>query len=110
MMSGLEGISEGKAYINGIDVSRSRSAAQRSLGLCPQFDTLIERLTVHENLLYFAKIKGLYSESAAKESVSLFMRAMDITRYQTMRVQQLSGGNRRKVSLIVALLGAPAAP
>jgi ABC-type multidrug transport system ATPase subunit len=108
MMSGLEGISEGKAHINGIDVARSRSAAQRSLGLCPQFDTLIERLTVHENLLYFAKIKGLYSESAAKETVSLFMRAMDITRYQSMRVQQLSGGNRRRVSLIVALLGAPA--
>lgn len=35
------------------------------------------------------------------------MLAMNIKRYQHKLIQQLSGGNRRKVSLVVALIGAP---
>jgi len=35
------------------------------------------------------------------------MLALNVRKYEMMLIQQLSGGNRRKVSLIVALLGAP---
>jgi ATP-binding cassette subfamily A (ABC1) protein 3 len=48
MVSGLEQPSSGFALINGFDVVQNTSQAQRSMGLCPQFDTLIERLTVRE--------------------------------------------------------------
>ena len=35
------------------------------------------------------------------------MQAMNIKQYQNKLIQQLSGGNRRKVSLAIALMGAP---
>ena len=43
-------------------------AAQRSMGLCPQFDTLIERLSVRENLQFFGAIKGLPEDALEKVS------------------------------------------
>lgn len=73
MVSGLELPTTGKAYINGYDVVKARTAAQRSMGLCPQFDTLIERLTVRENLLFFGMIKG------TRSTLSLCERAHGIT-------------------------------
>ena len=106
MVSGLETPSSGCGLINGYDIVRDRSNAQRSMGLCPQFDTLVERLTVKENLLMFGNIKGLEGETL-NETCEAFMVALNIKKYQNKLIQQLSGGNRRKVSLVVALLGAP---
>jgi len=106
MVSGLELPTSGEALINGYDVVSETSNAQRSMGLCPQFDTLIERMTVRENLLYFGQIKGLRNPDLTA-AVEAFMAAMNIKRYESKLIMQLSGGNRRKVSLAVALLGSP---
>lgn len=106
IVSGLELPSSGFAMINGFDVVNSRAAAQRSMGLCPQFDTLIERLTVRENLLLFGRVKGL-SDDILIQVCDAFMITLNIKRYENKLIQQLSGGNRRKVSLAVALMGAP---
>jgi ATP-binding cassette subfamily A (ABC1) protein 3 len=106
MVSGQEDPSQGRAMINGFDVVRQRGSAQMSMGLCPQFDTLVERLSVRENLLFFGQIKGLTGQ-ALIDSCEAFMAAMGIKRYENKLIMQLSGGNRRKVSLAVALLGSP---
>jgi ATP-binding cassette subfamily A (ABC1) protein 3 len=60
------------------------------MGLCPQFDTLIERLTVKENLLFFGRIKGL-SNDIVGSVCEAFMKAMNIKRYEHKLIQQLSG-------------------
>jgi ABC-type multidrug transport system ATPase subunit len=106
IVSGLEDPTKGDVCINGFDIKRYRSLAQRSMGLCPQFDTLVKRLTVYENLLLFGKIKGVPSDQLRGVCQAL-MDALRITRYSTKLVSKLSGGNRRKVSLAVALIGAP---
>ena len=92
--------------MNGFDVVRDTALAQRSMGLCPQFDTLVERLTVVENLLFFGKLKGLNAASLPTVAEA-YMKALNIKQYQHKLIQQLSGGNRRKVSLAVALIGSP---
>jgi len=106
IVSGLEQPTAGFAMINGYDVVSNTSAAQRSMGLCPQFDTLIERLSVRENLVFFGKVKGLQDDNLQR-TVEAFMTALNIKRYENKLLMQLSGGNRRKVSLAVALIGAP---
>lgn len=106
IVSGLEAPSQGLAMIHGYNVVTQTAAAQRSMGLCPQFDTLIDRLTVRENLLFFGAIKGLQDE-ALLHTVEAFLQALHIQQYEHKLIQQLSGGNRRKVSLAVALIGAP---
>ncbi len=92
--------------INGYNVVTDTNAAQLSMGLCPQFDTLIERLTVRENLLFFGQLKGITGRQLVIV-VEAFMKAIDIKRYQHKLIRHLSGGNRRKVSLAVALIGSP---
>ena len=106
IVSGLEAPTTGDAYINGHDVVAHRNDAQRSMGLCPQFDTLIERLSVRENLLYFGIIKGI-GDVELEAVVKAYMIALNIKKYENKLIQHLSGGNRRKVSLAVALLGCP---
>ena len=106
IISGLELPTSGDAFVNGFNTQNETSYAQRSMGLCPQVNTLIERLTVQENLIYFAQLKGL-QQDLVYSIVDAFMVAMSIKKYQRKLILQLSGGNRRKVSLIVALLGAP---
>jgi len=59
LVSGLEEATSGTALVHGYNIVKYRAAAQRSMGLCPQFDTLIERMSVRENLIYFARLKGL---------------------------------------------------
>lgn len=98
--------SSGFALVNGHDVVTDTVQAQRSMGLCPQFDTLVERLTVVENLLFFGQLKGL-SKDLLPDVAEAFMKALNIKQYQNKLIQHLSGGNRRKVSLAVALIGAP---
>ncbi len=98
--------SSGLCLINGFDIVHSRSNAQRSMGLCPQFDTLIERMTVRENLDFFAKIKCIPANKV-DQVCDAFLRALDIRKYQDKLIMRLSGGNRRKVSLAVALIGSP---
>jgi ABC-type Na+ transport system ATPase subunit NatA len=88
MVSGLEAPTSGVAYINGYDVVDETSNAQRSMGLCPQFDTLIERMTVGENLLYFGQIKGLRNPELTS-AVEAFMAAMNIKRYEKKLIMQL---------------------
>jgi ABC-type multidrug transport system ATPase subunit/TM2 domain-containing membrane protein YozV len=80
--------------------------AQRSMGLCPQFDTLIGQLSVKENLTFFGRVKGV-PLVALPEVVDAFMVALNIKQYENKLTQRLSGGNRRKVSLAVALIGCP---
>ena len=106
MVSGLETPTGGMGVINGFDVVTQTSRAQRSMGLCPQFDTLIERYSVLENLLFFASVKGIAHEKIPNV-VEAFMKALNIKKYENKLIQHLSGGNRRKVSLAVALLGCP---
>jgi ABC-type multidrug transport system ATPase subunit len=105
-MSGLEYPSSGKCIINGYDIVREKDFAQRSMGLCPQFDTLIDRMTVRENLRFFANIKGVPSDKV-KAVCDAYLDALDIKKYQHKLIMRLSGGNRRKLSLAVALIGCP---
>jgi ABC-type multidrug transport system ATPase subunit len=103
-MSGLEHATGGKCLINGYDMVRDKALAQRSMGLCPQFDTLIDRLSVIENLRFFANLKGV-PLGKVKSVCDAYMDALDIRKYKNKLIMLLSGGNRRKLSLAVALIG-----
>eukprot|EP01065_Artemidia_motanka_P037245 TRINITY_DN4561_c0_g1_i4.p1 TRINITY_DN4561_c0_g1~~TRINITY_DN4561_c0_g1_i4.p1 ORF type:complete len:1889 (+),score=471.83 TRINITY_DN4561_c0_g1_i4:256-5922(+) len=97
---------EGTITVAGVDVSADPAAARRGVGLCPQFDALLDLLTVDETLELFARLRGLHSTAAAKEREGL-IRALGLGPFRKTVAKALSGGNRRKLSLAVALTGAP---
>ncbi|KAI1099149.1 hypothetical protein F4804DRAFT_349610 [Jackrogersella minutella] len=93
----------GRIYLEGVDVLHHKRLAQRHLGVCPQFDAL-DLLTVREHLTFYARCKGV---SDVKGAVVYVMSRVGITAHGSKAAGKLSGGNKRKLSLAIALLGDP---
>ena len=73
---------------------------------CPQFDALYDLLTVREHLELFARIKGI-EEAEMESTVMSLIKLMDLTKFENKRAGTLSGGNKRKLSVAIALIGEP---
>ncbi|KAJ3035426.1 ATP-binding cassette sub- A member 5 [Rhizophlyctis rosea] len=98
----------GTVHIHSRNMFDPKSNAFQYMGYCPQFDGLWPTITVEEHLTLFATLKGL-KPSATKERVKSLMRVLDIEEFKEKRSRDLSGGNRRKLSFAVAVVGEPKA-
>lgn len=76
------------------------------MGYCPQIDPLIDQMTVFETLEFFARLRGIRKELRFNTSVSL-MRLFDLVEHKNKMCYTLSGGNKRKLSVALALIGSP---
>ena len=76
------------------------------IGYCPQFDAIFEGLTVLEHLEIYSALKGVKTEFRAR-LVEKAILEMDLQDYRNIRANNLSGGNKRKLSVAVAMIGNP---
>uniref|UniRef100_A0A8C3L714 ABC transporter domain-containing protein n=1 Tax=Chrysolophus pictus TaxID=9089 RepID=A0A8C3L714_CHRPC len=108
VLSGLTLPSEGSATIYDYKLSEigDREEIREMVGVCPQFDTQFEVLTVKENLQTFAEIKGIKSKEVERE-VQNILELLDISSVQDTQAEKLSGGQKRKLSIGIAMLGNP---
>ncbi|NXU87571.1 ABC8B protein, partial [Xiphorhynchus elegans] len=108
VLSGLTFPSEGSATIYNYRLSEigDREEIREMIGICPQFNTQFEVLTVKENLKTFAEIKGIKSKEVERE-VQTILELLDIRNIQDTQAEKLSGGQKRKLSLGIAMLGNP---
>ncbi|HEY7890759.1 MAG TPA: ABC transporter ATP-binding protein [Solirubrobacteraceae bacterium] len=96
-IAGVQAAVEGRLTVLGFEPGRA--GLRRWLGYMAQSSSVYEDLTVLENLRYFAEIRGAQL-GGLLERVGL--------REQTHQlVRRLSGGQRARVSLAIALLGSP---
>lgn len=106
MMTGDERISDGNAWVRGISLKSDMPDAHKVIGYCPQFDALIEDLTGRETLEMFALLRGVPRQEI--DGVSLRLASeLNFTKHIDKKVSEYSGGNKRKLSTAVALLGNP---
>ena len=55
-------VSSGDAFLAGMGVGRGVAGeSQRQVGFCPQFDALIDQMTVRETLWMFARLRGIHA-------------------------------------------------
>ncbi|XP_006876045.1 PREDICTED: ATP-binding cassette sub-family A member 3-like [Chrysochloris asiatica] len=104
MLSGLYPPTSGEAYINGYDTSKDMVQIRKSLGLCPQQDLLFNHLTVSEHLFFYCVIKGIPSKLRAVE-IEHMLTAFNLLEKRHTFSQSLSGGMKRKLCIIIALIG-----
>lgn len=97
----------GDVIINGTSMMRHRSATRLSLGVCPQFSTIDAQLTAREHLMIYGRLKGLYHGEELNGSVDMLLQATGLGVYADRLADKLSGGNQRKLSLAIALIGTP---
>jgi ABC-type multidrug transport system ATPase subunit len=96
----------GEAFIAGFNTQEDQSKIRRKIGYCPQFDALLELLTVREHLELYARIKGVpkqYREQVVEDK----LKQMDLTDFANKAAGSLSGGNKRKLSVAIAMIGEP---
>jgi len=106
MMAGDSEISAGDIYLNAYDIKTEIKKARKSIGYCPQFDALIPDLTVRETLSLFARLRGI-PEKSIKDIVSNVISSVGIQQHRDKKTQALSGGNKRKLSTGMAIIGNP---
>ncbi|XP_065840591.1 phospholipid-transporting ATPase ABCA1-like [Oscarella lobularis] len=96
----------GTSYIEGLNIRSDLHRVQRLVGYCPQFDSLIERLTGREYLTCIARLRG-YVPSSISVVVQKIIDRLDLNEYADRTCGTYSGGNERKLSTAVALVGDP---
>ena len=107
MLSGDYVQTSGRAYINGYEIPQKLSEAQRNIGYCPQFDSILELLTAKEHLHLYASIKGIPEHLRAR-MVEKQLVEMNLKQYENIPAGTYSGGNKRKLSVAIAMIGNPA--
>ncbi|SCF89815.1 ABC-2 type transport system ATP-binding protein [Streptomyces sp. MnatMP-M17] len=89
--------------------SAGDAALRARIGYVTQAPSVYDDLTVRQNLDYFAAVldPGRSRRTARRETVARAIEDVDLTSHADSLAGRLSGGQRGRVSLAVALLGAP---
>ncbi|EAS01530.2 ABC transporter family protein (macronuclear) [Tetrahymena thermophila SB210] len=106
MLAGEIQPSSGSVHIMGYDLSYQINDARRYIGYCPQFDALLENLTAREHLELYAAIKGI-PKDLREQLVSQKIKEMGLSAFENKCAGTYSGGNKRKLSVAIAMLGNP---
>lgn len=99
-MVGLQITSRGTLLINGVRPGDKK--LRKVVGYVTQDPAIYEDLTVEQNLHYFARLL-----ETDNNNVKNVISAVDLTKQTNQLASTLSGGQRARVSLAIALLGNP---
>lgn len=93
----------GDVFVEDVSAVTDLAGARANLGVCPQFDAL-DHMTVREHLEFYAKVRGIPD---VEHNVASILRAVGLQIFASRMAHALSGGNKRKLSLGIALMGNP---
>jgi ATP-binding cassette subfamily A (ABC1) protein 3 len=98
--SGGHMIYKGENLIN----LHKNESSKINIGICPPSDILFPNLTVYQHLKMMCFIKD---QSDFEGKITLIMRQLNIVEYSNYKVDQLSGGNKRKLTIAMSIIGNP---
>uniref|UniRef100_A0A8C1UZU8 ATP binding cassette subfamily A member 3 n=1 Tax=Cyprinus carpio TaxID=7962 RepID=A0A8C1UZU8_CYPCA len=106
MLTGDESITSGDAFIDGYSILRDVKKVQQRIGYCPQFDAVLDHMTGRETLSMYARLRGI-PEKYVTACVENVLRSLLLEPHADKLVRSYSGGNKRKLSAGMALIGGP---
>ena len=106
MLMGDISITSGDAYIGSYSIKKDMKRAHSQIGYCPQFDACLPQLTGRETLRLFCQIKGLKEESIP-QVIKQISESLLFTKSLDKQFKTYSGGNKRKLSTAVSMIGNP---
>ena len=104
MLVGLIPPTSGDGSIYDHKMSEDMQRIRKTLGVCPQHDILFPELTVSQHLQMFAVFKGMPSHKV-ELAVIRMIAEVGLTEKANATSSTLSGGQKRKLSLGIALIG-----
>ena len=98
--------SSGSVEIFGVDAIAAPRRAKQMMGITPQEAGLFQSLTVREHLELFARLKNL-PKGEARAAATEVIESLGLISEARKRISTLSGGQRRRILIGLALLGHP---
>jgi len=108
-LNGMRPASSGQVLVNNLDLYQHLESLKQSIGYVPQDDIIHRELTVYSTLYYVARLR-LSRDISTKEINQIVGEVMDVTGLSERRdvpISQLSGGQRKRVSIAVELITKP---
>ncbi|XP_073763802.1 phospholipid-transporting ATPase ABCA1 isoform X1 [Danio rerio] len=96
----------GDAFINGYSIRSEMQQVQQNMGYCPQFDAIDDLLTGREHLQFYARLRGV-PEAEVAMVAEWGIQKLGLVKYSEKSAGTYSGGNKRKLSTAMALIGCP---
>ncbi|CAL8346561.1 unnamed protein product [Merluccius merluccius] len=107
MLTGDSDASAGEATVAGYSILTDILDVHQNMGYCPQFDAIDELLTGREHLYLYARLRGV-PESEIPRVAEWGIQKLGLTEYAGRCAGTYSGGNKRKLSTAIAMIGCPA--
>lgn len=108
MLTTLTTLDRGSASIAGHDVSADPDAVRRVIGLAGQSAAVDEKLTARENLELFARLYKL-PRVQRRQRIDNLIDRFDMSAFADRVVSTFSGGQRRRLDIVAALVAEPLA-
>ncbi|RNA61288.1 ABC transporter ATP-binding protein [Chryseobacterium nematophagum] len=106
ILSGLIKPTTGQFKINGLSPQKDRVKLRQIIGIVPQEYALYPTLTAKENLMYFGSLYGL-SHKELRNVIDQSLEIMGLSKFADKKVEQFSGGMKRRCNLIASTLHQP---
>ncbi|KAF9425384.1 ATP-binding cassette sub- A member 5 [Podila epigama] len=106
ILTGALGPTSGGGTIEGLPIVPFHEDLRSMIGICPQFDIIWPTLTVRDHLTLFAKIKGVAPQDI-DAAVTQMIDEMGLADLGRKHAKTFSGGNKRRLSLAMAVIGCP---
>uniref|UniRef100_A0A8C3XG11 ATP binding cassette subfamily A member 4 n=1 Tax=Cyanoderma ruficeps TaxID=181631 RepID=A0A8C3XG11_9PASS len=106
MLTGDTDVTSGDAVVAGNSILTHISNVHQNMGYCPQFDAIDDLLTGREHLYLYARLRGVPAEEI-KRVAEWGIQKLGLPMYADHLAGTYSGGNKRKLSTAIALIGCP---
>jgi ABC-2 type transport system ATP-binding protein len=106
ILCGLTKPTSGSAEVGGFDVQKETAKVKELIGVCPQETAIYPYLTGAENVDLFGNLHAMNKAKLKTRSSSL-LEKMGLTGDAKRKAEKYSGGMKRRLSLILALIHDP---
>jgi len=106
ILSGLLQPTSGSAKVGNYDVQREQARVKEVIGVCPQDTAVCPYLTGRENVELFGNLHAM-PKKKLKQNTNRLLEQLGLTQDADRRLGKYSGGMKRRINLIMALVHDP---
>ena len=94
---------EGQILFNGNPLTKDNI---KQIGYLPEERGLYKKMIVYDQLIYFARLRGM-DTSAAKKTINEWLEKFEATTWKKKKIEELSKGMQQKIQFIVTVMHNP---